>query len=120
MPLDLDRARSDTPGVQRVAHLNNAGAVLPPRAFTDTVVEHLRRESEIGGYEAADRTDAAYASPAEEVKTAMSRAGVNTSTTTPSPTLQDGRGLPAMVRASVHYYNTEDELDRVVDVVAGH
>lgn len=56
---------------------------------------------------------------AADVHAALSRAGVNTSTTTPSHTLQDGRQLPATVRASAHYYNTEDELDRLVDVVAG-
>jgi cysteine desulfurase/selenocysteine lyase len=27
------------------------------------------------------------------------------------------RGLPDVVRASVHYYNSEDELDRLVDAL---
>jgi cysteine desulfurase / selenocysteine lyase len=53
MPIDVERARRDTPGVARVAHLNNAGAALPPVQVTDAVVGHLRREAEIGGYEAA-------------------------------------------------------------------
>ena len=50
---NLERARLDTPGTAHVAHLNNAGAALPPTQVTDAVIAHLRREAEIGGYEAA-------------------------------------------------------------------
>jgi selenocysteine lyase/cysteine desulfurase len=50
----VDRARRDTPGVARVAHLNNAGSALPPSAVTATVIAHLRLEAQAGGYEAAD------------------------------------------------------------------
>ncbi|WP_282204912.1 aminotransferase class V-fold PLP-dependent enzyme [Kitasatospora fiedleri] len=52
--IDVERVRRETAGVGRVVHLNNAGAALQPRVVVDAVVEHLRLEEEIGGYEAAD------------------------------------------------------------------
>ena len=66
--IDLDRVRSDTPGTAKVAHLNNAGSALPPDQVVDAVVAFLRREAEIGGYEAkaeaADTLEGVYDSVA--------------------------------------------------------
>ncbi|MEO6124832.1 MAG: aminotransferase class V-fold PLP-dependent enzyme [Ilumatobacteraceae bacterium] len=53
MTIDLQRVRSQTPGVGHVTHLNNAGASLPPQVVVDTVIDHLQLEARTGGYEAA-------------------------------------------------------------------
>ena len=51
---------------------------------------------------------------AEEIIAGLSAEGINVSSSTPSSTLLDAthRKLPTVVRASPHYYNTEDELAR--------
>jgi len=67
MPIDVDRARADTPGCELVVHLNNAGASLPPSIVVDTVVGFLRQEAEIGGYELARRSSDAIGDVYESV-----------------------------------------------------
>ncbi|GAA0997187.1 hypothetical protein GCM10009555_094300 [Acrocarpospora macrocephala] len=57
-------ARAATPGTGHARHLNAAGAALPSAAVLETVVDHLRLEARIGGYEAAEavrpRAEQAY------------------------------------------------------------
>src|SRR4051794_383213 len=52
--LALDRVRAATPGCLDRVSLDSAGSSLPPQQVLDTVVGHLRREAEVGGYVAAD------------------------------------------------------------------
>ncbi len=50
--MDIEKIRAETPGVERVVHLNNCGAGLMPQPVLDAVISHLRLEAETGGYEA--------------------------------------------------------------------
>ncbi|MEU7089373.1 aminotransferase class V-fold PLP-dependent enzyme [Streptomyces achromogenes] len=52
-PVNVARARRETPGCANVVHLNNAGAALAPAPVLDAVIDHLRLEARLGGYEAA-------------------------------------------------------------------
>jgi selenocysteine lyase/cysteine desulfurase len=67
--VDVDALRALTPGCAHRVHLNNAGAALLAQPTLDAMLGHLRRETEIGGYEAAnaaqDDIAAAYRAVAE-------------------------------------------------------
>jgi cysteine desulfurase / selenocysteine lyase len=52
---DIARLREETAGCEHSTFFNNAGASLQPRPVVARVVEHLRLEEQVGGYEAADR-----------------------------------------------------------------
>jgi selenocysteine lyase/cysteine desulfurase len=57
---------------------------------------------------------------ADAIKARLSKAHINVSTSDPSSTLLDAtaRSLPTVVRASPHYYNTENEVCRLVEAIA--
>jgi cysteine desulfurase / selenocysteine lyase len=52
---DIGRLREETAGCEKSTFFNNAGASLQPRPVVARVIEHLRLEEQVGGYEAADR-----------------------------------------------------------------
>lgn len=58
---EIQRYRSETEGTKHVIHLNNAGAGLMPDVVTQVQLDHLRLESQIGGYEASALRAAAIA-----------------------------------------------------------
>jgi selenocysteine lyase/cysteine desulfurase len=59
--MDIDALRAQTPGCAHRIHLNNAGAALLAQPTLDAMTAHLRREAEIGGYEAAAEAEEAVA-----------------------------------------------------------
>jgi len=52
---DAAAFRAQTPGAAAVVHLNAAGAGLPPRIVTETVMRHLAEEADVGPHWAAAR-----------------------------------------------------------------
>jgi selenocysteine lyase/cysteine desulfurase len=69
--LDVEALRAQTPGCSHRIHLNNAGAALLAQPTLDAMTDQLRRETEIGGYEAEnearDAIAAVYAALADLV-----------------------------------------------------
>jgi len=55
---------------------------------------------------------------ARDVVRAADRAGITIGASDPSSTLLDAeaRALPPLIRASPHYYNTESEIDRLIEL----
>jgi selenocysteine lyase/cysteine desulfurase len=51
---EVQKFRDETSGTKNVIHFNNAGAGLMPDIVTKAQLDHIKLESEIGGYEAAD------------------------------------------------------------------
>ncbi|GLW90866.1 aminotransferase class V-fold PLP-dependent enzyme [Actinokineospora globicatena] len=67
IPAEL--AQQDTPGAASQIFLDSAGSSLPPSSVLDEVINHLRREAEVGGYRAfgerLDDIEAGYGLAAE-------------------------------------------------------
>jgi cysteine desulfurase/selenocysteine lyase len=59
--IGLERLRAETPGCLDHVFLDSAGSSLPPAPVLETVVGHLRREAEVGGYVAEEERAAELA-----------------------------------------------------------
>jgi len=84
------------------------------RALPGVTVRDIgRRRCGIVTFTAKDRD-------ADDIVAALHRRKINTVTSSPRSTLLDAtaRQLPTVVRASVHYYNGEDEVARFVTAVS--
>jgi selenocysteine lyase/cysteine desulfurase len=55
MQFDIGRARAETRACDKIIHLNNAGASLMPAPVADYLIDFLRLEENIGGYESVER-----------------------------------------------------------------
>ncbi|MBN9263585.1 MAG: aminotransferase class V-fold PLP-dependent enzyme, partial [Hyphomicrobium sp.] len=75
---------------------------------------------DIGAERAAIVTFTVAGFDASEVHARMKAQGINVTTSQPASTLLDAtaRSLPLIVRASPHYYNSEDEVMRLTRAVA--
>lgn len=147
MAIDLLRARRETPGCTAVLHLNNAGAALMPQPVLHAVLGHVQREALLGGYEAAEQAhdavervyDAAATllgcqrdaiafmenatrawDEADEIRQMLAgqHSNVTVSRLTSTRLDMQAHGLTSVVRASVHYYNSEAEVDRFCATLA--
>jgi selenocysteine lyase/cysteine desulfurase len=75
---------------------------------------------DIGSVQGAIVTFTVAGRDAVDVKAALREQAINVSLVTPSSAPFDAseRNLPALVRSSVHYFNTDREIDRLVAAVA--
>ena len=92
-----------------------AGALRAALAEIDGVTVR-----DIGSVRGAIVTFTVDAHEAAAVKAALAERGINVSVVTPYAARYDmeARNLPDLVRASVHYYNSDAEIDRLAEAVA--
>ena len=95
------------------ARLQDLGAVLRSRLEGVSGVTVHDKGTQRGGIV----TFGMVGQTAEQIKDKLSADCINTSTSTPNYARFDlaHRGLPTVVRASVHYYNTEEEIDKFIE-----
>lgn len=93
--------------------------------LAETLRERLRtvpgvQVRDLGRVRCGIVTFSADAVEAAAIKERLHARSINVSVSTPRSTLLDAeaRGLPDLVRASVHYYNTEDEIDHLCTALA--
>jgi cysteine desulfurase / selenocysteine lyase len=67
--INIWKVRKETPGCEEVLHFNNAGSSLMPDLVLNSVVNYLKEEATIGGYEA----EALYHEQIEGVYTSIAR-----------------------------------------------
>jgi len=83
--VDVTKLRADTPGIENVIHLNNAGASLMPRSVIDAIHRYLDHEIAYGGYETqrafGNELDQVYDTLAELINAEPSEIAINDSAT---------------------------------------
>lgn len=52
--IDVERVRADTPGCTDLVHFNNCGSAPPPQPVLDAMIDYLKLEATVGGYEAME------------------------------------------------------------------
>jgi cysteine desulfurase / selenocysteine lyase len=136
---DLLRARHDTPACESIIHFNNAGAALMPQPVLNAIINHLRLEAAVGGYEAKEREleaiEYVYGAAARLINCAPDEIAVIENATRawdmafyaipfrPGDRIlldMSERRLEHLVRASVHYYNSEEEVEQFCSFLASH
>ena len=112
----LDRGDPRSPGLdaiaERIQHLASTLRERLGTVFGVTVHDQGRTRCGIVTFHAEQKD-------ARAVQAALRTHDINVSVSTPNSTRLDAeaRALPDLVRASVHYYNTRDEVDQFVSTL---